>query len=148
MSGPSLSEIIRLWVSMTSSSFRHWFHFLMILPGISSWGILFCWSVSRSRIVTVLESTLWSSTTRANGVPTSSDFKYFRPIISPPRFVSIEIFLKWAFKSANQIQMVTSMLVTDVGDEMCWWQVWDVGDRFKNHQHNKKVANITQWWSL
>ena len=25
---------------------------------------------------------------------------------------------------------VTSMLVTDVGDQMCWWQVWDVGDRF------------------
>ena len=26
---------------------------------------------------------------------------------------------------------VTSMLVTDVGDQMCWWQVWDVGDRFR-----------------
>ena len=26
--------------------------------------------------------------------------------------------------------MVTSMLVTNVGDQMCWWQVWDVGDRF------------------
>ena len=22
------------------------------------------------------------------------------------------------------------MLVTDVGDQMCWWQVWHVGDRF------------------
>ena len=43
---------------------------------------------------------------------------------------------------------VTSMLVTDVGDQMCWWQVWDVGDRFRmlvtdlihweNHQHNAK----------
>ena len=46
------------------------------------------------------------------------------------------------------IVMVTSMLVTDVGDQMCWWQFWDVGDRFgmlvidlihrKNHQHNEK----------
>ena len=44
------------------------------------------------------------------------------------------------------------MLVTDVGDQMCWWQVWDVGDRFRmfvtdlinweNRQHNEKVANI------
>ena len=35
---------------------------------------------------------------------------------------------------------------------MCWWQVWDVGDRFRmlvtdlihweNHQHNEKVLNI------
>ena len=32
--------------------------------------------------------------------------------------------------------------MTDFADEMCWWQVWDVGDQFKNHQHNKKVANI------
>ena len=26
---------------------------------------------------------------------------------------------------------VTSMLVTDVGDQMCWWQVWDVGDKLR-----------------
>ena len=46
----------------------------------------------------------------------------------------------------------------DVGDQMCWWQVWDVGDRFRmlvtdlfhweNHQHNEKshhhkITNIT-----
>ena len=47
-----------------------------------------------------------------------------------------------AFKTASL------MLVTAVGDQMCWWQVWDVGDRFrmlvaylihwKNHQHNEK----------
>ena len=43
---------------------------------------------------------------------------------------------------------VTSMLVTDVGDKMCWWQVWDVDDRFRmlvtdlihweNHLDNEK----------
>ena len=46
----------------------------------------------------------------------------------------------------------TSMLVTDVGDQMFWWQVWDVDDRFRmlvtdlihweNHQHNGKINNI------
>ena len=30
------------------------------------------------------------------------------------------------------LNMVTSMLVTNVGKQMCWWQVWDVGDRFKS----------------
>ena len=25
---------------------------------------------------------------------------------------------------------VTSMLTTDVADEMCWWQLWDVDDGF------------------
>ena len=51
------------------------------------------------------------------------------------------------------------MLVTDVEDQMCWWQVWDVGDRFrmlvtdlihwenrqhneKSRQHNDSVTNI------
>jgi len=43
---------------------------------------------------------------------------------------------------------VRSMLVADVGDQMRWWQVWDVGDRFRmlvtdlihweNHKHNEK----------
>ena len=31
---------------------------------------------------------------------------------------------------------VASMLVTDVGDEMCWWQIWDVGDQFNDHIEN------------
>ena len=41
-------------------------------------------------------------------------------------------------------------MVTDVEDEMCWWQVWDVGDRRyqKYHQHidpliELEVSNIT-----
>ena len=44
-----------------------------------------------------------------------------------------------------------SALVTDVEDQMCWWQDWDVGERFsmlvtdlihwEKHQHNE-VANI------
>ena len=32
--------------------------------------------------------------------------------------------------STHQTVTITSMLVTDVGDQMCWWQLWDVGDRF------------------
>ena len=44
------------------------------------------------------------------------------------------------------------MLLTDVGDQMSWWQVSDVGDRFrmlvtdlihwKNHQHNSHEKPI------
>ena len=56
-------------------------------------------------------------------------------------FSEWRFFVRWS---------VTSMLVTDVGDQICWWQVSDVGDRSwmlmtdliheENHQH--KVANI------
>ena len=52
--------------------------------------------------------------------------------------------------------MATSMLVADVGDEMCWWQLWDVGGGFGHfygkhplslhlsvkHQPLKDVTNI------
>ena len=47
-----------------------------------------------------------------------------------------------AFQTA---MLATSMLVTDVGDEMCWWQLWDVGDRFntlKSRQQNYFVTHI------
>ena len=30
-----------------------------------------------------------------------------------------------------EIKRATSILVTDVGDGLCWWQLCDVGDRFK-----------------
>ena len=38
------------------------------------------------------------------------------------------------------------MLVTDVGDEMCWRQLWDVGDSFGRfcHQH-PLFFNISVW---
>jgi len=56
---------------------------------------------------------------------------------------------------------VTSMFVTDVGDQMCWWQVWDVSDRFRimvtdlihweNHQDSitrmtKMKISISSFW--
>ena len=51
---------------------------------------------------------------------------------------------------------VLSMLLTDVGDEKCWWQLCDVSDSFGHfghqhplsfyisvgHRHSKDVANI------
>ena len=37
-------------------------------------------------------------------------------------------FLFW-YQSVMVVS-VTLILVTAVGDQMCWWQVWDVGDRF------------------
>ena len=55
---------------------------------------------------------------------------------------------KSQFGTHNKMWTVTSMLVTDVGDQMCWWQAWDVGYRFRifvidlkhweNRQHNGK----------
>ena len=40
--------------------------------------------------------------------------------------------------------MVTSMLVTDVGDQMCWLQDLDVGDKSRQ-QHRELGPNITFW---
>ena len=34
------------------------------------------------------------------------------------------------FESSLVTFSVRSMLVTDVGDEMCWWQLWGVSDGF------------------
>ena len=58
----------------------------------------------------------------------------------------------------QSIREVTSMLVTDAGNQMCWWQVLDVGDRFRmleNHQHNQisrqhndsatNISNRSRW---
>ena len=43
---------------------------------------------------------------------------------------------------------VTSMLVTDVGDQMCWLQIWDVGHVVSSHVTNIKKSspssNISQ----
>ena len=53
----------------------------------------------------------------------------------------------------------SSMLVTDIGDEMCWWQLWDVGDGLSHfshqhplslnisvgHQHQKDVTNVSKF---
>ena len=40
------------------------------------------------------------------------------------------LFLIW-------LKRAISMLVTDIRDEMCWWQLWDAGDGFGRfcHQH-------------
>ena len=52
-----------------------------------------------------------------------------------------------------QRHAATSMLVTDFGDKMCWWQLWIAGDRYitftvspqhheKSHQYYDSVINI------
>ena len=43
----------------------------------------------------------------------------------------------------SDVLKVTSILVTDVGDQMCWWQVWDVGDRFRMF-----VTDSGCWWPI
>ena len=48
-----------------------------------------------------------------------------------------------SFSCLNQSKPVTLMLVTDVGDQMCWWQVWDVGDRFR-----MLVTDSGCWWPI
>ena len=75
-------------------------------------------------------------------------------------FISYKHFLRSKIPSAcNWLRLwkgVTGMLVTDVGDEMCWWQLSDEDDGFghfshKNHfslnssaknQHSKDVTEI------
>ena len=34
------------------------------------------------------------------------------------------------------------MLMTDVGDKICWWQDCDVGDGFVDDQYPNDVTNI------
>ena len=46
---------------------------------------------------------------------------------------------EYAFLSDEML--ITSMLVTDVWDQMVWWQVWDVGDK-SHHQHQDLGTNI------
>ena len=46
---------------------------------------------------------------------------------------TILLTLEYTFLSPDKT--VTSMLVTDIGDEVCWWQLWDVDDRFGHFRH-------------
>jgi len=48
-------------------------------------------------------------------------------------------------KDRDNFHSITSMLVSDIGDQICWWQVWDVGDRFRILMTNFihwKITNI------
>ena len=50
------------------------------------------------------------------------------------------------FTNAYWFYTATSMLATDVGDEICWRQLWDVGDGFGQfcHQHPLSKKTIFQ----
>ena len=59
----------------------------------------------------------------------------------------------WTIIETFDSKWATSMLVTDVGDEMCLWQLWYVGDGLvtisyfltttkKCHQYRNSVTNI------
>ena len=54
--------------------------------------------------------------------------------------------LKFKMHWSNKI---TSMVTTDAGDPMCWWQVWDIGVSSSTsrvtHQHQITVINIIVW---
>ena len=47
-------------------------------------------------------------------------------------------------KSSEPLVSDVSVLVTDVGDEMCWWQVWDFSDGLGHfdHQHPWSSSNL------
>ena len=32
------------------------------------------------------------------------------------------------------------MLLTDAGNQMCWWQAWDVGDRLNTLEYNENIT--------
>ena len=77
------------------------------------------------------------------------DYFWSKWNITNDRLDRIENQVTWLMKSNSSeshiMRLVSSMLVTDVGDQMCWWQSWDAGDRFRmlvidlihweNHQH-------------
>ena len=65
----------------------------------------------------------------------------FGQILNSIENMKTPVDLKYRPYDANMIMMTNLfpyvrvsewMLVTDVGDQMCWWQVWDVGDRFNS----------------
>ena len=82
--------------------------------------------------------------------------------IKPPLIaliiIQINIYLGLFFTMTDTLALArlvtaTSMLVTDVGDRLCWWQkVWNVDDRFqmlvtdslhsKSHHKNNFVTEI------
>ena len=43
---------------------------------------------------------------------------------------------------AGHFDVSNIMFVTDVGDEMCWRQVWDVGDGFRRFCHQHPLVTI------
>ena len=50
----------------------------------------------------------------------------------------------------SSLRMGRLMLVTDIEEQMCWWQLWYVGDKARptsriRHQHKISVNNIIFW---
>ena len=71
---------------------------------------------------------LWILTRLHKGLDSTSQCWTYKPLTSKS-FIDV---IGW-----HQNSRVTSMLLTDIGDEMCWWQFKDVGDGFGHfgHQH-------------
>ena len=70
-------------------------------------------------------------------------FHYFIP------FLIKNFNIIW-YSRANQRAKfkITSMLVTDNGDEMCWWQLWDVGDGLAFLVTNIQYHLRTPWLAI
>ena len=59
----------------------------------------------------------------------------------PKVLIHFMVLIQWLLLARQRIHSVTSMLVTIVRDQMCWWQVLDVSDKSRRqynigHQHH------------
>ena len=51
-------------------------------------------------------------------------FKYVVIMMIPRIIEGAIVFICWRY-SKFEMNLIQLMLVTDFGDELCWWQVWD-----------------------
>ena len=72
---------------------------------------------------------------------TSSNFCWFS--INWACCCKIELTFKW-FLNLNE---ATSMLVTNVDDSWCWWQVWNIDDRRQINRKSKQYYDFVAKYS-
>ena len=48
----------------------------------------------------------------------------------------------------NQDCVLLCFLTADVGEKMCWWKVWDVGEKFRHQELGTKIISgvLWCWW--
>ena len=64
---------------------------------------------------------------------TNEKFKFDTSFRTPRFFIETNFLWNQKVLTAALYFSTRSILVTDVADEMCWWQLWDVGDGFGGH---------------
>ena len=76
---------------------------------------------------------------------------WFDPVFSflffrGEKFISMMVLLENSKIKISPTCLVTSILVTDLGDEIirCWWQLYDVGDSFGHFGHQHSISFYTK----